>query len=165
LVAEAWCDARLRNFRDVRGYRTVAELADWVVLEFPRTRDVLAFGQDGRLLGLTVGGNVKPRRVDGGGVYPIEVAEYNLELEHTPENEQIIGAMQAGLTANKEYPLPSLVDALRIADRMMHPVAIERGVFRLERKLQRDWDRHSVAARGEYGVFVPSELELFVTPR
>jgi hypothetical protein len=164
-VAYAWSQVRVANFRDVRGYRLRDQLPAWTILESPRTRELIAFGHDGRLLSLSLGGKSKARRVDGGAVYPVEVPEYNVKLEITPPNEALIANIQEALSSTKEYPLVTLVAELGISDRIMHPVAIERGSLKFERSLRRHWGRHTVSVRVEHGVFIPSELDAHVAPK
>jgi hypothetical protein len=161
-VARSWHDVRVNNFRDVRGYVLLARLPSWTLLEHSRTREVLAFGHDGRLLNLSLGGKSKARKVAGGAVYPVELPEYHLRLEQSSENAALIASIQEALSAKKEYPLPLLVDALSINDRIMHPVALERGRLLFERRLRRSWESDTVSVVIEYGVFVPDELEAFV---
>jgi hypothetical protein len=56
------------------------------------------------------------------------------------------------------YPLPAVLNAIEIADRVAHAEAIEHGAFYLDKTLQHDWDTRLISARLEHDVFVPTEL-------
>jgi hypothetical protein len=161
-VAQVWFEARAKNYREMRRYEVLLETPDWIVLADPQTREPLALGRSGVLLSLAMSGRSRARRVSGGAVYPLQFAEFNLELAHTDENEQTITAIQDALASDRTYPLPSLMEALGIAHKVMHPEALEHGVFRANRGGPRHWGRYAVAARVEYGVFLPAELESHV---
>jgi hypothetical protein len=155
-VAPAWYAARLRNHCEVRGYQPIAELAHWTVVRHARTNAVVAFGRAGELVSV----DHRPgRRVEGGIVYPVRESMYNLELE----DAAVIGEIQRGLEADGTYPLTAVLDALGIGQLVVHPVALEGGVFRLAPALRPYWSRTAVSARAEYGVFVPAELEPYFT--
>jgi hypothetical protein len=156
-VALDWYEARLRNHRDVRGMTPLDELARWTILRHPRTGEVLAFGRGGELLSLPLE-RKGARRVEGGAVYPVVDDDYHLHLG----DQAIVQPIKDSLTSTGTYPLPALIDRLGVGDKVAHPEALERGVLRFERKLQRDWTRWSVSVRIEYGLFVPVELEPFV---
>jgi len=74
----------------------------------------------------------------------------------------LVQAIQAGLLTTGGYPLLAVLKGMGIADRMVHPEALEQGAFRLDKELQHDWDKRFVSARAEYSVFVPVELAVHV---
>src|SRR5438046_1921956 len=49
-VGPAWYTARLRNFRDIRGYQPLVEFSGWTILQDPNRGKRLAFGRSGELL-------------------------------------------------------------------------------------------------------------------
>jgi hypothetical protein len=152
-AATAWYGMRLRNHCDVRDFRPVAELDHWTVVGHPRSGDVVAFGRAGELVSLALGRD-RGRSVAGGAVYPTVVPLYNVELDDEP----VIADIQRGLDADGSYPVMALIDKLGIADRVVHPVALDGSVFRLDPELREYWSRRSAVASVEHGVFVPSEL-------
>ena len=156
-----WHDVRVSNHIAVRGYREVASTDEWSVIRHPRTAETLAFSRRGESLTLTYpAGHL--RRTDGGAIYRVAEEEYNLHLE---DQADVIRAIQQALTSTKTFPLPLLFELLGIQERVSHPEALERGVLRYQRSLHRDWDDSYVAANWEYGVFVPAELEQYVTSK
>lgn len=158
--AADWYQARLRNFRDVRGYEPVAELARWSVLRLARTGDVTALGRGGELLSLSPR-HGRPRTVQGGVIYRVVEDEYHLELA----DDAIVKTVQEALITDGTYPLPALIEQLGVAERMVHPEALERGLFRINKSLRRHWTRRAVSSSIEYGVFVPSELEPYIATK
>jgi hypothetical protein len=158
--AADWYQARLRNFRDVRGYESVAELAHWSVLRLQRTGDVTALGREGGLLSLSPR-HGRPRPVPGGVIYRVVEDEYHLELA----DEAIVQTIHEALTSEGTYPLPALIEQLGIGNRMAHPEALERGLFRFNKSLRRDWMRRAVSSSIEYGVFVPTELVPYIAAK
>jgi hypothetical protein len=60
------------------------------------------------------------------------------------------------------YSLSDVLDALGISGKLVHPEALERSVIQFNKNLQHSWDKRSVSASVEYGVFVPVELEAHV---
>jgi hypothetical protein len=158
-IGADWYQARLRSYRDVRGYGITAELAAWTVVGHPRTREVIGLGHDGRTLALDELARAKRKPVDGGGVYAVDSAEFNLELARTAEHEALIAAVQQALTTTGSYRVLDLYAALGLADRVQDPIALDRAVFRFERGLRGYFTRHAISARVEYGVFVAAELE------
>ena len=157
-VALLWYDARLRNFRDVRRYQPVAEYARWTILREPNRGKVLAFGRSGEILSLSRGHRKQARTVDGGRIYPKTEEMFPLELDDV----DLVQAIQQCLVSAGSYPLLDVLSGIGIADKLVHPEALEGSVFRFDRGLQHDWDRRSVSALVEYGVFVPAELEAHV---
>lgn len=158
-AALIWYEARLKNYREMRGWTTVADLEEWTVVADSRGGTRLALGHNGQILDMPEGSGAAARPVEGGHVYPTVWPEYNLNLEPTNENAATIAAIQAALASNGTYPLPDLFVALGIADRVLHPEALELGVFRFDGGARRNWGQHSVAARAEYWIFMPSALE------
>jgi hypothetical protein len=156
--APAWYEARLRNHQRDRGWQLDVELKHWTVVRHAQSGEVLAFGRSGELLSLSLGRG-RGRSVDGGAVYSIAEPMFNLQLD----DEAAIGEIQRVLDLEGVYPLTAVLDTLGIRDLIVHPVAIESGVFRLMPELRDYWTRRAVAVRAEYGVFVPAELELYVT--
>jgi hypothetical protein len=152
-----WFEARLRNFRDVRGYRSVVDTGSWTVVEHARTREVLALGRNGLLLDLSVqGGRARP--VEGGAVYPVASNEFNIDLTGYSGGEAAIAVMQAALVDTGSYPIADLLQQLGVADRVMHPPVLEAAVFRFDGSLRRYFGSATMSAQAEYGVFIPSEL-------
>jgi hypothetical protein len=154
-AAQFWYEARLRNFRDVRRYQLVADYPQWTVLRDPDRGKVLAFGRSGGLLSLSRGRRKATRVVDGGRVYPKVEEEYHLELE----DPDLVQTMQEGLLGVGTFPLSVALNTMGIANRIMHPEALENGAFYFNKSLQREWDKRFVSASVRYGVFVPADLD------
>jgi hypothetical protein len=154
-AALLWYECRLRNFRDVRGYQPLAEYPHWTVVREPRRGDVIAFGRSGELLSLSRGNRKRARKVEEGRIYPKLEDEFHFELD----DPDLVRSMQEGLLNVGSYPLPAVLDAMGIRDKVVHPEAIERGVFRFNKRLQAEWGKRFASASAEYGVFVPTELE------
>lgn len=154
-AGSAWYEARLRNFRDVRRYQVVADYPQWTVLRGPNRGNLLAFGRRGELLNLSRGNRKLARPIEGGRLYPKIEETFHLELDDL----DLVQAIQEGLRSVGSHPLPAVLNAMGIADRVVHPEAIEHGAFHFDKALQHDWDRRFVSARLEYDVFVPTELE------
>lgn len=154
----AWYAARLRNYRDVRRFVPIAELAKWTVLSSPQHNKVLALAHHGELIELSSRRRKHGRAVDSGLIFPHVEEEFHLELE----DASIIQAIKDGFIISGTYPLSAVLAALGIADRTVHPEVLERGALRFVRSLQEYWRPHAVSARVEYGVFIPAELEPYV---
>lgn len=154
-VASVWCEARLRNFRDVRRYHTVAEYALWTVLREPNRGKLLAFGRDGQILSLSRGQRERVRATAGGSIYPKTEERFYFE----PEDIELVQTIQQQLVSSGSYPLIDTLKAMGISDKLVHAEALEYGLLRFDERLQPDWDARSVSVGVEYGVFVPSELE------
>lgn len=149
---EAWYQARLRNYVAVRRYVEVATSTDWTVVRHPRSAEPLAFARGGASLSLTFAGG-RPRRVAGGAVYRV-ADEYSLELD----DRDAIAVIRDALSADGEFPIPSLFQLLDIADRVVHSEALKNAVFRPGPSVPGEWHARAISARAEYGVFVPDEL-------
>lgn len=154
-AAPLWYEVLLRSFRDVRRYQEVAATAHWTVVRDPNRGSLLALGRHGELLSLSRGRRKEARAVAGGAVFPQVDDPFHLELD----DEDLVQRIKDGLLDTGRFPLPAVLDGLGIADRVVHPEAIEGGVFRFDHELQSHWGRRFVSARAEYGVFVPAELE------
>jgi hypothetical protein len=148
----AWCAARLRNHVEVRRHEVVAEVGSWTIVRDRRTREPLAFSRSGEFLHLE-GSRGKARKVDGGSVHPI-VTEYNLELD----DRDLISTVHDELNTIGSYSILKIMNGMGIADRVNHPIALERAVFRSGRPVPPEWQSRCVSAQAEYGRFVPSEL-------
>jgi len=157
-VGAVWYEARLRNFCTVRHYQSVAEYPHWTVLREPNRGKLLALGRSGELLNLSRGSRKSARAAEGGWLYPKIEEMFHLELD----DMDLVQAIQAGLLTTGGYPLLAVLKGMGIADRMVHPEALEQGAFRLDKELQHDWDKRFVSARAEYSVFVPVELAVHV---
>ena len=153
---EAWYRARLANYVGVRRFVEVTHTGAWTVLRAPRTGDAFALGRSGEVVTLTFSG-AKSRTVPGGAIYRID-EDFNLELP----DRNTIAAIQNALTSIGEFSLLALLDALGIADRIIHLEALEGAVFRYDEALHGHWQPGFVAARAQYGLFVPGELESHV---
>lgn len=154
----AWHGLRLRNHVSVRGYQLVAQIHDWSVVRNAQTTEHLAFSASGEFLSLKFPAG-RIRRQGKGSIYRVEEPEYNLHLQ-VPS---VIEAVQAALTSVKTFPVLALFEVLGITDRILHPEALESSLIHLSRSLVRDWSASCVAARWEYGVFIPAELDGYVT--
>jgi hypothetical protein len=152
-AAALWYEARLRNFRDVRRYQEVAATPGWTVLREPNRGKRLAFGRGGELLSLSRGTKGAP--APGGAIYPVTDEVIHLELD----DDALAPAIKDALVAAGAFPLPALLEGMGIADRTVHPEALEHGALRFDSGLQAHWKPRFVSARAEYGVFVPAELE------
>ncbi len=84
--------------------------------------------------------------------------EYNLELADL----SAIKAIQEALLGAGIIPVLEVLALMGIGDLTEHAEALDGSVFRLDRSLSRGWSANWVAARAEYGVFVPTELEPYV---
>ena len=157
-VALAWYEVRLRNFRDIRRYQLVGDYPHWTVLRDPNRGKILAFGRKGELVSLSRGNRRMARAVEGGHIHPKVEEEYHLELE----NSDLVQTIQNGLLDTGSFPLAAVLSAMGIANRIVHPEAIANSAFHLDSALQRNWDKHFVSARLEYGVFIPTELDAHV---
>ncbi|HWO24388.1 MAG TPA: hypothetical protein VNO30_36840 [Kofleriaceae bacterium] len=157
-AAPAWYAARLRSYRDMRRFEPIAEPAGWTVLRSPQRDKVLALAQSGELLELSAYPRKQGRAVDGGVIVPHVDEEFHLELE----DAAIIDTIKVELAASGTYPLSAVLAALGIADRVVHPEALERGAFHRVRSLEEHWGPHAVSARVEYGVFIPAEVAPFL---
>lgn len=153
----AWRELRLRNYVSVRGYQAIAQEKDWSVIRNPRTDEHVALSESGNFLSLVFPAG-RIRRSGDGAFYRVKEPEYNLHLQ----DASVIRAVQAALIETGTFPVLALFEALGISDRVQYPEALEGALMHFERALQRNWGGHSVAARWEYGVFVPAELEQYV---
>jgi hypothetical protein len=153
-AAAPWYEARLRNFRDVRRYQEVATTPQWTVLREPNRGKLLAFGRSGDLLSLSRG-RKGARATAGGAIYPVHDEVFHLELD----DAGLVQRIKDGLASAGTFPVPALLEGMAIADRVVHPEALEHGVLRFDGGLQAHWGLRFVSAQAEYGVFVPSELE------
>ena len=70
--------------------------------------------------------------------------------------------IRAALVATGSFPLPVLLHEMGISHRMVHADALEQGALRFDRDLQEYWLPRFVSFKADYGVFVPSELEVHV---
>jgi len=152
----AWYAARLHNHVAIRGFEGVARTRSWTVVRNPRDQKVLALGRTGELLGLGFGAG-RPRPVSGGRVHRV-AEEYCLEVDEP----DVVAAVQEAAGATTRFPLSTLVEALGISDRILHPEALEGGLFRCQRWPRGEPQTRIVVRRVEYGVFVPAELEPYV---
>jgi len=153
-AAALWYEARLRNFRDVRRYQEVAATPGWTVLREPNRGKMLAFGRGGELLSLSRG-TKGARAAAGGAIYPVRDEVFHLELD----DDGLVQRIKDGLVSTGAFPVPALLEGMAIADRTVHPEALEHGALRFDSALQAHWGPRFVSAQAEYGVFVPSELE------
>lgn len=153
-ACEAWARARLRNFVEVRGARVIERLPHWTVVELPRSGgERLALGDRGRLLSL-LADRTDWRTVAGGLLRPIAATSFTLEAEPA-----LIAQIQRGLTSPAAaFPLLEVMGGLGIADRVVDPIALEGGAFRLVPALQPYWTASAVTARVEYAELIPVEL-------
>lgn len=160
-VGPSWQDARVRNFRDTRGFVPIAERNGWQVLRDPRRGKVLAFGTTGEMLNLSLGGRKNARTAPDGLVFPISNPDFHLELD----DRELVRELQETLVSKGAAPLELVLEKLHIADRMVDRIALERAAFRFDEDLQGFWGPRRVSARVEYGVFVPDVLQDLVGER
>lgn len=156
----AWREARLANYCGVRGFLSAAETAGWTVLRDPRGGRMLAIGRTGELFDLSIDGRAG-REVEGGIVTPRIEEQFHLEIP----SADVIQAIKDGLQSMGTYPLTKVLLALQIADRVVHSEALTDAMFRFDPSLQQLWQRFSVSARCDYGLFVPNELLEFIGNR
>lgn len=152
----AWYEARLRNYVSVRRFEELSSTTAWTVLRNPRTRETFALSTTGESLSLLFEPD-RPRSVDGGSVHR-RAEEYNLELADL----SAIKAIQEALLGAGSIPVLEVLALMGIGDLTEHAEALDGSVFRRDRSLSRGWSATWVAARAEYGVFVPTELEPYV---
>lgn len=157
-AALPWYEGRLSSLRDVRGYHLIAEYPHWSVVREPRSGEVIALGRGGEVLSLSLGSRKRARASDGGWIYPIFEQTCHLELD----DEDLVRSIQEGLQDAGSYSLPVVLKAMGVADKVVHPEALERGMFRLDKELQLHWGIRFVSASVDYGVFVPTQLESHV---
>lgn len=152
----AWNAARLRNYREVRGYATVAELADWTIVRRGTTGGCVAFGRVGKLLALAeLGSKKKSRRAAGGRVFPVVDEGYNLDVK----DREVVDGIRERFAATGSVPLLFVCELLGIRERIWHPEALDRAVVSSIRQSE---SRHFITMAIEYGVFVPDELLPYV---
>jgi hypothetical protein len=161
-VGSQWHELRLQNFVNERGYRRVGDLPSWVVVQHPRTGEIVAFARDGRLVDLTGKNTSTATAVTGGSIYSVRERDFHLKLPHVAANERTISAVQAALATSGTYPILELANDLGIRDRLFHAEALQGGVLQFDPELRPFWGRHAVAFRAEYGVFIPAELEAYM---
>ena len=157
-VGPQWFAARQRNLRDVRGYVTIEDVPPWTVLKHPQRGDLLALSSSGELLSLTL--PPSSRETEAGRIHQVVEKEFNLELD---EEDEVRDA-QHQLTTAGVFPVRAVLQHLGIEGRVIHPDALDGAVFRYDRAQRGHWTSHGIAARVEYGVFVPEELEKHVVP-
>jgi hypothetical protein len=155
---EQWCQRRVENYVNIRAYEIVAEIGTWTVLRNPVRDERIAFSRDGDLLGLTFPRG-RQRVVPGGGIYGNRYPQYHLQLDDGAQVQRI----QDQLAADKKYPVLGLFEILGIADTILHPEALEQSFLLWDRGLARHWSKRQVSARCDFGVFVPTELEPYVS--
>lgn len=148
----------MKNFVEVRRYSLVATVSPWSVVKGPRSKGALALSQAGDLISL-----YKPYgkigTIEGGGVYRVEEDEFHLALEET----DVIRTVQEALSSKGTFPVLSLFDALKVSDRTSHPQSLADSVLSFDNSLQRYWTTVNVSARWSYGVFIPAQLEPYIT--
>lgn len=151
-----WYEWQLQHFL-TRGYERAGDVDGWSVLQLSRTRDLLALRVDGTSVGASrkVGGHAGVR-CDDGLCIPLN-EEYNLELD----DEVIIGGIKGHLQRDGEYPIIELCRDLRIDDKLRWPQALEKGIFRFDKKLTRHWERFAVSMRAIYHSFLPEAIVPF----
>lgn len=154
-----WQQAILANFTGVRGYEVVAELESGVVLHSWRG-DSLVVSSDAVLMDLTFdrGGS---RRVPGGVVCRVPPRECNLQFD----DEAVAAKLQEQLRTQKKVPLMEIFELLGTADCVLHPEALTDSYLVWHKALARLWEKHWVTGNLDYGVFVPEELEPYLTRR
>lgn len=143
----------------VRGYEVVAELESGVVL-YSWREDRLVVSPDGVVLDLTFDGGVQ-RRVPGGVICRVRPRECNLQFD----DEAVVARLQEQLRTQKKVPLMQIFELLGTADCVLHPEALTDSYFVWHRALARLWEKQWVTANLDYGVFVPEELEPYITRR
>jgi hypothetical protein len=154
----AWQAVRVTNHIAVRDYHQIARTDEWTVVRHPRSNETLAFSRMGQALSLShPAGRV--REVAGGIVYRVKEDEYNLHLD----DSSVILQIQKDLLATKTFPIRKVFQLLDIDECIFHPEALDGGLIHFSRQLRRDWDDTCVAARWEYGVFMPTELVQFAS--
>jgi hypothetical protein len=156
----AWHEVRLRSFTQIRRHPIIATEGEWTIIEQSLTEAPLALSAHGDLLALGFSAT-RARRVAGGRVYGVVEPDYNLHLDDAAVIREVVDAL--GSTGS--FALLALFEALEIADRVSHPEALEGSVLRVDHRRLRPWTRHCVAARWEYGVFVPDALVKYVRQR
>jgi hypothetical protein len=156
-LGEPWFRARVENRLTIRDYAEIFRNSQWVVLFHPRSRSVEAFANSGQSLSLSKCQR-RLRSVGGGAVHLVREADYNLELS----SKTTISTVQEALLSEGTYPLPELLEAMDIHDRVLHPEAIAGAELIYDRSFRRGWTPNHVEMAMEYGVFVPTELEPFV---
>lgn len=156
----AWYEARLKNFVEVRRYKLLATVSPWSVVQGARSKGALALSQAGDLISLYKPSG-KIGAVEGGTIYRVEEDEFHLALEET----DVIRAVQEALSSKGTFPVMSLLAALKVSDRTSHPQSLADSVLTFDGSLQRCWTASNVSARWSYGVFIPAQLEAYVTLR
>lgn len=153
-----WFDARRRSYVEVRRYSEIATTPSWSVVRSPRSEETVALSHLGESMSL-VFASVRARPVEGGIIHTVVESPFNCELVE----EEAIKTIQESLVSTGEFSICAFIDRLGIAGRISHPEALAGALFRYERSMRGEWTTTSVAARAEYGVFVPAEIAPFVT--
>jgi hypothetical protein len=159
LHGEEWFLARRNNYVSVRGYREVANAGDWFVIRSSHRQETIALSRTGASLSLEFP-RQRPLQIAGGVVYRVKEI-YNLELSDRGD----VSSIQGALIDNGVYPLVDLITLLGIEDRMVNIEALRDGVLRYDRSLKRSWGAFAIAVQMEYGVFVPAEINAYVTTK
>lgn len=150
---EIWFEARYRNFVTVRGYRELANLGEYVVLQ---RRDRLALAKHGLILSLAF---AKRRpTIIAGGIVCFASEDMNLELSE----KESIAEIQTALREAGEIPLWRVIELVGIEDKTVRPEILDDSVFRYQDGMPGRWSNHFVCGRVEYGVCLPRELEHYV---
>lgn len=155
-----WQQAILSNYTEVRGYEVVAELDSGVVLFLPQHGERVVVSPDAVVLDLSFDGGIQ-RRVPGGVVCRTLPSECSLQLD----DEEVVARLQEQLRTQKKVPLMQVFELLGTADCVLHPEALTDSYFVWHKGLARLWEKQWVTANLDYGVFVPEELEPYLTRR
>lgn len=157
-VAEAWSEVRLRNFRVVRKFETVAELARWTVVREPARGHRHAFGRTGEILDLSIESEVAPLEVAGGKLFRRVQDPFFLRLE----DARALATIQQRLATTGRQGLMPIFELLGIVDRILHPEAVAASALVSDPTLREEWG--PAGARLEYALHVPDELLPHVGP-
>lgn len=157
-VAEAWYERRLTNFRVVRKFETVLELADWTVVRDSSQGKRYGFGRSGQLLDLSIGSAVAPLDVAGGKLFAREQDPFFLHLD----DAAALATIQQNLATTGRQGLLPIFELMGIVDRILHPEAVAASALVSDAALREDWGPSG--ARLEYGLYIPDALVPHVGP-
>ncbi len=156
-IAEAWYERRLTNFRVVRKFETVVELADWTVVCDAQSKRY-GFGRSGQLLDLSIGSKVAPIDVAGGKLFACEQDPFFLHLD----DAAALATIQQQLATTGRQGLLPIFELLGIVDRILHPEAVAASALVSDAELREDWGPSG--ARLEYALYIPDALVPYVGP-
>lgn len=152
-----WHVALARSYLSVRGYTKRVETEGFLVVENPRTREVLALDRRGPVQQLRFDPGAS-QVVEGGAAFLTTTREYGLHVEAS-----LAHALATDLRARRTLPLLTVADRLVPSPRVVRPELANDACFVFDEALAEEWMPGFVLAQVVYRVFVPSELIAYTT--